>query len=250
MRIGILALQGAVEPHRVKLAALGCDTLPVRLPSDLAACAGLILPGGESTTMLKLMRDYELEPALKDFGRRRPMWGVCAGAILMAERVENPAQESLALLPITVRRNAYGRQNESFIARLALRLPGGAAGASRQALGDAVGASRQALGGAAGASRQAPGGAAGASRQAPGGAAGASRQALGGAPAEQEGVFIRAPQIVAVAPGVTVLAEHGGHPVAVQYGCHLASTFHPELSPPGRFHRHFVSLCEAAERAA
>lgn len=195
MRIGILALQGAVEPHRLKLAALGCDTLPVRLPSDLAPCAGLIMPGGESTTMLKLIRDYGLRPALLDFGRRQPVWGVCAGSILMAEHVENPPQESLAMLPITVRRNAYGRQNESFITRLTLHLPGQA-------------------------------------------------------PSEQEAVFIRAPQIVAAEPGVAVLAEHGGHPVAVQYGRHLASTFHPELSPPDRFHRHFVSLCEAAEQAA
>jgi len=195
MRIGILALQGAVEPHRAKLGALGLDPQPVRLPADLEACAGLILPGGESTTMLKLIGDCGLKSALLDFGSRRPVWGVCAGAILMARSVENPAQESLALLPITVRRNAYGRQNESFITRLTLKLPGQA-------------------------------------------------------PAEQEAVFIRAPQIVAVQAGVTVLAEHGGHPVAVQHGRHLASTFHPELSPPDRFHRHFVSLCQSAEQAA
>jgi len=193
--IGILALQGAVEPHRVKLAGLGLHARSVRLPEDLEGCAGLILPGGESTTMLKLIGYYGLKPALLDFGRKRPLWGVCAGSILLAERVENPAQESFGVLAITVRRNAYGRQNESFIARLTVRLPGQA-------------------------------------------------------PADQEAVFIRAPQIVAIQPGVQVLAEYGGLPVAVQQGRHLASTFHPELSAGDRLHRHFAGLCEAAEQAA
>jgi 5'-phosphate synthase pdxT subunit len=195
MRIGILALQGAEQPHRDKLKQLAVEATPVRLAADLGGCAGLIMPGGESTTMLKLIHDYDLGPALVDFGRRCPVWGVCAGSILMAEQVENPTQESFALLPITVLRNAYGRQNESFITRLTVKLPGQA-------------------------------------------------------PAEQEAVFIRAPQIVSVKPGVTVLAEYQGKPVAVQHGRHLASTFHPELSTPDRLHRHFVSLCQAADRAA
>jgi 5'-phosphate synthase pdxT subunit len=188
-------LQGAVQPHRDKLQALGLDTRPVRLADDFETCAGLILPGGESTTMLKLIHDYDLKPALVEFGRRRPVWGVCAGSILMAEQVENPGQESFAMLPITVRRNAYGRQNESFITRLTLKLPGQPA-------------------------------------------------------IDQEAVFIRAPQIVATGPGVAVLAEHGGLPVAVQHGRHLATTFHPELSSTDRLHRHFVSLCEADDQAA
>jgi 5'-phosphate synthase pdxT subunit len=195
VRIGILALQGAVAPHRAKLAALGLEAPSVRLAADLDGCAGLILPGGESTAMLRLIGDYALKPALLDFARRRPLWGVCAGAILLAERVENPSQECLAVLPIAVRRNAYGRQNESFIAHVTLRLPGEP-------------------------------------------------------PADQEAVFIRAPQIVAVQPGVTVLAEHGGLPVAVQHGRHLASTFHPELAAGDRLHRHFAALCSAAEQAA
>jgi 5'-phosphate synthase pdxT subunit len=192
MRIGILALQGAVEPHRAKLRVLGVDSGPVRHAADLDGYAGLILPGGESTTMLKLIHDYALRAPLEAYAARRPVWGVCAGSILMAERVENPTQESFALLPIAVRRNAYGRQNESFIAQLTLRLPGQA-------------------------------------------------------PAGQEAVFIRAPQIVAVGAGVTVLAEYAGLPVAVQHGRHLASTFHPELSAGERLHRHFLSLCERAE---
>lgn len=124
MRIGILALQGAVEPHREKLARLGADAVAVRTGEELRNCHGLVLPGGESTTFLKLITAYSLRQPLVDFARDRPLWGVCAGSILMAERVENPPQESLGVLPVTVRRNAYGRQNESFIAPLALRLPG------------------------------------------------------------------------------------------------------------------------------
>ncbi|MBI4082382.1 MAG: pyridoxal 5'-phosphate synthase glutaminase subunit PdxT [Candidatus Lambdaproteobacteria bacterium] len=124
MRVGILALQGAVEPHRAKLAALGVEAVAVRLAEELAGCAGLILPGGESTTMLNLIEAYGLEEPLREFAARRPCWGVCAGSILMAAEVENPSQVSFGLMPITVRRNAYGRQNESFIAKIDLRLPG------------------------------------------------------------------------------------------------------------------------------
>ncbi|HUJ77186.1 MAG TPA: pyridoxal 5'-phosphate synthase glutaminase subunit PdxT [bacterium] len=124
MRVGILALQGAVAPHQARLKELGAQGVPVRSPQDLAACQGLILPGGESTTMLKLMAVYALHAPLVEFARSHAVWGVCAGAILMARDVENPAQESLALLDITVRRNAYGRQNESFIAAVTLELPG------------------------------------------------------------------------------------------------------------------------------
>ena len=124
MRIGILALQGAVEPHREKLARLDADPLTVRTREELRDCHGLVLPGGESTTFLKLIAVYGLRQPLVDFAQTRPLWGVCAGSILMAERVESPPQESLGVLPVTVQRNAYGRQNESFIAPLTLRLPG------------------------------------------------------------------------------------------------------------------------------
>jgi 5'-phosphate synthase pdxT subunit len=127
MTIGILALQGAVGPHREKLAAAGERAATVRTPGELQAVDGLILPGGESTTLLNLIDHYRLWEPLRAFGAARPLWGVCAGAILMAERVENPAQSSLGLVPITIRRNAYGRQNESFIAPLSLKLPGRAA---------------------------------------------------------------------------------------------------------------------------
>jgi len=191
MRVGILALQGAVAPHAAKLAALGAEAVTVRTAAELERCAGLIVPGGESTTMLKLIDGYALREPLAAYAAGHTVWGVCAGAILMARTVENPSQFSFGWLPITVRRNAYGRQNESFIAPLSLRLPG-----------------------------QAPG--------------------------EQEGVFIRAPQVVAWDPEVEVLAEYQGLPVALQAGHHLATTFHPELSPPDALHRHFLALCGAA----
>ena len=122
--IGILALQGAVAPHREKLAALGERTVTVRTRAELEAVDGLILPGGESTTLLNLIDHYGLWEPLRAFGAGRPIWGVCAGAILVAERVENPAQRSLGLVPIAVCRNAYGRQNESFVAPLRVSLPG------------------------------------------------------------------------------------------------------------------------------
>jgi len=119
-----LALQGAVAPHREKLASLGVEPVLVRTPDELETVEGLIMPGGESTTFLNLMGYYRLTQPLLDVAARRPCWGVCAGSILMAETVTNPPQQSLALLPITVQRNAYGRQNESFITELEMRLPG------------------------------------------------------------------------------------------------------------------------------
>ena len=85
----------------------------------------MIIPGGESTTLLKLIYDNNLLESILTFAKRKPVWGVCAGSILMAMHVDNPPQESLGLVPIRVRRNAYGRQNESFIVEFQLNLPGG-----------------------------------------------------------------------------------------------------------------------------
>lgn len=113
--IGILALQGAVEPHVTKLEALGERTVLVKLPSDLENLSGLILPGGESTTMLHLMALNELEISLTLFLKERPVWGVCAGAILLARDVGSPLQRSFGAIDMTVERNAFGRQQDSFI---------------------------------------------------------------------------------------------------------------------------------------
>lgn len=115
MKVGILALQGAVQPHEEKLKALGVESLQVRYPEQLAELDGIILPGGESTTMIHLLKLNQLWNPLKEFVQNKPTWGICAGSILLAETVTHPAQESLAAIKITVERNAYGRQNESFI---------------------------------------------------------------------------------------------------------------------------------------
>jgi len=117
-------MQGAVQPHQAKFKALGVEAITVRTEEEMRRCAGMILPGGESTTMLKLLQEYGLWEPLRWFGQQKPLWGICAGSILMAARVENPTQDSLGLVPMTVLRNAYGRQNESFITTVDLRLPG------------------------------------------------------------------------------------------------------------------------------
>lgn len=114
MKLGILALQGCVEPHARHLKALGAQSLFVRLPKDLEGIRGLILPGGESTTMLKLAQQFGLWEPLREKAKQIPYWGICAGSILMAKTVENPAQDSLGVIDIHVRRNAYGRQIDSF----------------------------------------------------------------------------------------------------------------------------------------
>lgn len=186
MRIGVLALQGDFEAHAAAIcrACAGCKVSEVRLPGELDALDGLVIPGGESTTMLKLMEYYDLFDPLREFGLRKPMFGTCAGSILMAAEVLNPSQRSLELLDMTVERNAYGRQLDSTVARL-------------------------------------------------------EDHALdGGGPLEA--VFIRAPIIRRVGQGGRVLARHKGDPVLVEFGRHLTSTFHPELSGDNRVHRLFV----------
>ena len=116
--IGILALQGDFEAHACAIRRAGGSPAEVRTAAELAAVDGLIIPGGESTSMLKLMEYYGLFEPLKEFGRHKPLFGTCAGAILLAAEVMNPPQPSLALLDMAVERNAYGRQLDSRVARL------------------------------------------------------------------------------------------------------------------------------------
>src|SRR5262249_42536073 len=116
-----MALQGDFEAHRKALeeaaGANAIDVVEVRTAQQLAAWDGLILPGGESTTMMKLLNEEKLlEPVLR-FGASRPIYGTCAGAILLAREVSHPAQTSLGLMDIAVERNAYGRQLDSHIAK-------------------------------------------------------------------------------------------------------------------------------------
>jgi 5'-phosphate synthase pdxT subunit len=118
-KVGVLSLQGDFAAHGAALARAGAEPVFVREPAQFDSLDGLVIPGGESTTMLKLM-GYEpgLFDALREFGGRKPVFGTCAGAILMADEVSNPAQQSFQLMDIDVERNAYGRQIDSRVAEV------------------------------------------------------------------------------------------------------------------------------------
>jgi len=127
MKIGVLALQGAFIEHEHVLARLGVQPVEVRLPEHLEGLDGLIIPGGESTTMGLLAQKWGLLEPMQAFARSgRPIWGTCAGMILLAKEVVDgvPGQPILGLMDITVRRNAFGRQVDSFEADLAVPLLG------------------------------------------------------------------------------------------------------------------------------
>jgi 5'-phosphate synthase pdxT subunit len=181
-RIGVLAIQGDYAAHAEALVEAGGEPIEVRNPEELAGLDGLILPGGESTTMLKFLERRGLFESLKEFAAARPVFATCAGAILLAREVLHPPQRSLGLLDAVVERNAYGRQIDSSILTEPTSLPGG--------------------------------------------------------PLEM--VFIRAPRIIEVGPGVEVLARREGFPVLARQGNLLAATFHPELSRDRRVHKFFV----------
>ena len=185
MKIGIIAIQGDYEAHGKTLDRLGAEHVFVRKPDDLGGLSGVILPGGESTTQLRVMTEEGLFDALKKFAANGgAFFGTCAGAILLAREVHGPPQASLGLLDISVLRNGYGRQLASDVHSSASNL---------------------------------------------------TKEPL-------EMVFIRAPIIESVGKGVDVLAEDAGHPVLVQQGRVLASTFHPELTDDTTVHRHFLKM--------
>ena len=191
LKIGILAVQGDFEAHAAMLAGLGAETLEVRKVRDIDGCDALILPGGESTTQLQFLQEEGLYDAVKQFAADGgAIFGTCAGAILLATEVKNPAQASLGLLDMTVLRNAYGRQLASDIF---------------------FGSSK-----------------------------------LTDSPMEM--VFIRAPVIDTVGPGVEVLAEYAGKPVLVRKANVMAATFHPELTGDSTVHRHFLELVRSCPR--
>jgi 5'-phosphate synthase pdxT subunit len=115
MKTGVLASQGAFAEHIAVLKKLGVEVIPVRLPRQLAGLDGLIIPGGESTTISKLMKDYDLVSGIKQLADEgKPIFGTCAGMILLAKEIPGSTVEPLGLMDISVRRNAFGRQNESF----------------------------------------------------------------------------------------------------------------------------------------
>ena len=186
MKIGILALQGAVEPHKKKLEQLGAKVIEVRTPQDLDGLHGIILPGGESTTFIHLLHLNSLWEPLKKFASERPTWGVCAGAILLAKKVSHPAQESLGLMDISIERNAFGRQVDSFIDLLVPT-----------------------------ADIWQP----------------------------MEGVFIRAPRVREVGPGIRINFTWKDEPVMLEAGNLVVTTFHPELTEDHQIHQYFLQRC-------
>ena len=202
MKIGVLALQGDFDAHRRRLEELGAQVVLVRKPEQLDEIDGLVIPGGESSTFLKLLGEKGLEK-LNQFVHAKPTFGTCAGAILLAAEVENPKQTGLGALDIRIRRNAYGRQIDSSIREgkfLAHKNGGGSRDAENP-----------------------------------------------DAPLEM--VFIRAPRIERVGPGVEVIATEGKNeePVAVRQGRVMAATFHPELSDDTRVHQAFLDLVQHGE---
>ena len=191
MKIGVLALQGDFALHAKALERCGVLVVEVRKAETLDEVDGLVVPGGESTTLLRLMDEWGFVPALEKFhGAGKPIFGTCAGLIILARDVENPRQPSLGFIDVDVERNAYGRQRESF--------------------------------------------------------EGAGVATLDGRETPLEMVFIRAPRIRRVGPGVETLARHGGEPVMARQGTVLVATFHPELTDDPAVHRFFCDLVRAA----
>jgi len=124
MKIGVLALQGDFERHQASLDNLKVESLQIRNPRDLEQCEGLIIPGGESTTLIKLLKESSLFQLIPKFGAKYPILGTCAGLILLAKEIINNPIESFGLINVTVARNAYGRQINSFIDTIKIELNG------------------------------------------------------------------------------------------------------------------------------
>jgi len=125
MRIGVLASQGAFAEHIAMLRQLEVEALPIRLLQELKGLDGLVIPGGESTSISKLMRDYDLMNEVRNLARNGlPVLGTCAGMILLANEIADPDVEPLRIMDIAVRRNAFGRQRDSFEAELSIPVLG------------------------------------------------------------------------------------------------------------------------------
>jgi 5'-phosphate synthase pdxT subunit len=120
--IGVLALQGDFSKHLDKLSHLGITTQEIRYPEQLDTCDGLIIPGGESTAFLHVMEHSEIQEKIKEFSLSKPIYGTCAGLILMADKIEGKEQDTLHILNITIERNAYGSQQESFTSHVQIHI--------------------------------------------------------------------------------------------------------------------------------
>jgi 5'-phosphate synthase pdxT subunit len=187
MTIGVLALQGDFALHKQALERVGVPSLEVRMPGQLDQVDGLIMPGGESTTLLKLLDAWDFVPALEKFhAAGKPIFGTCAGLILLARDVQSPAQSSLGFIDLAVARNAYGRQKESF-----------------ESIGSAD---------------------------------------LGNGQRPLKMVFIRAPRILRLGPGVTPIAWHRDECVMAREGSVLVAAFHPELTDEATAHAYFADM--------
>lgn len=198
--IGVLALQGDFIEHESMLRRLGVVTRQVRSAEDLRGLDGLIIPGGESTTFCRLMEDFKLyEPVGAFVKTGAPVWGTCAGMIVLARNASDLDFPTLEALDMEILRNAYGRQVDSFESDLDV-------------------------------------------------------PELGGEPFHA--VFIRAPVVASVGPGVEVMASTRNdaagrdEPVAVRQGSVIATSFHPELTNDERFHRYFLDLVRSSGRSA
>jgi 5'-phosphate synthase pdxT subunit len=191
MKIGVLALQGAVAEHIKMIEQAGGEGVAVKRTEQLDELQGIIIPGGESTTIGKLMRTYGFIDALRDFsGQGKPVFGTCAGLIVIAKEIKGQPEAHLELMDIKVARNAFGRQRESFEADLNVK----------------------------------------------------------GVADDVRAVFIRAPLIESVGPGVEVLSEFNGQIVAAQQGHLLATSFHPELTDDHRIHSYFLDMVKKAHK--
>jgi pyridoxal 5'-phosphate synthase pdxT subunit len=190
VRIGVLGVQGAFAEHLALLDSLGVESRLVRLPHELEGLSGLILPGGESTAMRRLIDRWGLRDPILDLAAiGAPVLGTCAGMILLARRIVDGDVPVLPLLDVSVKRNAFGRQLDSFEADVHVPL-------------------------------------------------------LGDVPVH--GVFIRAPVIADIGPGVDVLARlEDGRIVAVRERNVIATAFHPELAAEPRFHRLLATMAAA-----
>ncbi len=188
-KVGVLALQGDVAEHVSALLAVGAHPVEVRVPDDMAGLDALVLPGGESTTMSRLLESSGLFDVVAErLAGGMPAFGTCAGMILLAADVVDgrPDQRSFSAIDVVVRRNGYGRQVDSFERALPV-------------------------------------------------------SALAGGPVDA--VFIRAPVVERVGPGVEVLAEVDDSPVLCRQGPILVAAFHPELSGDLRLHQLFIGEC-------
>jgi 5'-phosphate synthase pdxT subunit len=117
-KIGVLALQGDFAKHITMLEKLGVEAVEIKKPEQLENCDGLIIPGGESTTLTKLMEKYGFYEPLREFSRKFPVMGTCAGAIMVADKVDDHRVKPLQLISISIHRNGYGRQLDSFITEI------------------------------------------------------------------------------------------------------------------------------------